>query len=161
MGLFLLGTSENNRKASKIATDSGEAPAVEDGEHPDFNSWIGRGARQLVTDSPVAASQIEEMNLEALQAEYARLSTLTDPFGDSKDGFLQEIARTAAANFPWSMAIAEEAMASGEPPIGIWSALLQGLSSAHEPEEWTSLLLILACSEHHLDSSQLHCIDLE
>jgi hypothetical protein len=114
-------------------------------EHPDFASWIGGGVRQLVPDSPVAASQIEEMNLEALQAEYTRLSTLTDPFGDSsEEGFLQEIARTAAGNFPWSMAIAEEAMAKPEPTIGIWPALLLGLSSAHQPEEWTALLAMLA-----------------
>jgi hypothetical protein len=42
------------------------------------------------------------------------------------------------------MSIAEEAETSAEVPIGIWSALLQGLSSTHEPEEWASLLPILA-----------------
>lgn len=114
-------------------------------EHPDFNSWIGGGVRQLVPESPVPASQIEEMDLDALLAECARLSTLTDPFGDSsKDGFIQEIARTAAANFPWSMSIAEEAVASTDHPVAIWSALLRGWSSAHDVEEWASLLPMLA-----------------
>jgi len=117
-------------------------------EHPDFNSWIGGGVRQLVPESPVPASQIEEMDLGSLLAECARLSTLTDSFGDSsKDGFLQEIARTAAANFPWSMAIAEEAVASAKHPVEIWSALLRGWSSAHDLDEWTSLLAVLTCLE--------------
>ncbi len=114
-------------------------------EHPDFNSWISGGVRQLVPDSPIAMSQIEEMDLNALLAERTRLSGLTDPFGDSsKGGFLQEIIRTASANFPWSMAIAEEALASAEYPIEILSALLQGWSCAHDLEEWTSLLSVLA-----------------
>jgi hypothetical protein len=114
-------------------------------EHPDFNSWISGGARQLVPDSPIAVAQIEEMNLDALLAECTRLSTLTDPFGDSsKNGFLQEMARATAANFSWSMAIAEEALAGAESPIEIWSSLLQGWSSAHSLEEWTSLLPVLA-----------------
>jgi hypothetical protein len=112
--------------------------------HPDFNSWISGGVRQLVPDSPVATSQIEVMNLDALLAECARLCTLTDPFGDSsKDGFLQEIARTAAANFPWSIAIAEEAAAKAESPTEIRSALLRGWSSAHDLKEWKSLLPML------------------
>jgi hypothetical protein len=114
-------------------------------EHPDFDSWISVGARQLVPDSPVPMSQIEEMHLDALLAECARLSTLTDPFGDSlKGGFLQEITHTAAANFPWSITIAEEAVISAEPPIEIWSALLRGWSSTHDLEEWTLLLPALA-----------------
>lgn len=113
-------------------------------EHPDFNSWIGDGVRQLVPDSPVPASQIEEMDLDSLLAECARLSTLTDPFGDSsKDGFFQEIARTSAANFTWSMAIAQEAVASAEHPVEIWSALVRGWSSAHDVDEWQSLLPML------------------
>jgi hypothetical protein len=117
-------------------------------EHPDFNSWIGGGVRQLVPESPVPASQIQEMNLEALSAECARLAMVTDPFGDSsKDGFLQEIARTAEANFPWSEGIAREALASADPPIEIWSALLRGWSSTHTQEEWTSVLQILVSLE--------------
>lgn len=113
-------------------------------EHPDFNSWIGGGVRQLVPDSPVPASEIQDMNLEALVAECARLATMTDPFGDSsKAGFLQEIARTTAANFSWSEARAREALISAEPPTEIWSALLRGWSSTHTEEEWTSALQIL------------------
>jgi len=114
-------------------------------EHPDFNSWIGGGVRQLVPESPIPASRIEDMNLEALSIESARLATLTDPFGDtSKDGFLQEIARTAAANFTWSERIAAEALDSAQPPAEIWSALLRGWSSSHIVEEWTTILQILA-----------------
>lgn len=117
-------------------------------EHPDFNSWIGGGVRQLVPESPVPVSQIVEMNLEALSAESARLATVIDPFGDlSKDGFLQEIARTAAANFSWSEAIARAALKSAEPPIEIWSALLRGWSSTHTHEEWRPVLQILASLE--------------
>jgi hypothetical protein len=110
-------------------------------EHPDFNSWIGGGVRQLVPESPVPTSQIEEMDLEALSAELARLATVTDPFGDSsKDGFLQEIARTAAANFLWSEGIASSALESALPPAEIWSALLRGWTSIHSLEQWTKVL---------------------
>jgi hypothetical protein len=113
-------------------------------EHPDFNSWIGGGVRQLVPESPVPVSQIEEMNLEALSAESARLANVTDPFGEtSTEGFLQEIARAAAANFPWSQRIAREALNSAQPPVEIWSALLRGWSSTHTLEEWTTVLQIL------------------
>jgi Domain of unknown function (DUF4020)/SIR2-like domain len=131
--------------AEKLRQIQEEHPQWKMREHPDFNSWISGGVRQLVPDSPVPASQIEEMNLEALSAECARLATVTDPFGDSsKDGFLQEIARTAAANFPWSERIAREALASEGPPIEIWSALLRGWSSSHNQEQWTSVLQLLA-----------------
>jgi hypothetical protein len=40
-------------------------------EHPDFNSWISGGAVQAESDSPIPASEIAEMNLEALLAESA------------------------------------------------------------------------------------------
>ena len=81
-------------------------------EHPDFNSWISGGAWQPEPDSPIPASQITELNLEALLSESARLADVRDMFGDQlKGGFLQEIARTAAGNFPWSEGIAQEALA--------------------------------------------------
>ncbi len=113
-------------------------------EHPDFNSWIGGGARQVAPDSPIPASQIAEMSLEALVAEGTRLATVRDSFGDPlKDGFLQEVARTAAGNFAWSEAIAQEALASADVPAEIWSALLRGWSTTHTPEEWRSLLAIV------------------
>ena len=130
--------------AEKLEEIQGRHPQWTVREHPDFNSWIGGGVRQLVPESPVPASQIEEMNLESLSAECTRLATVTDPFGDlSKDGFLQEIARTVAANFPWSEVIAREALESAEPPIEIWSALLRGWSSDHTQEQWTSVLQML------------------
>jgi hypothetical protein len=110
-------------------------------EHPDFNSWISGGAVQAEPDSPIPASQIAEMNLEALLAESARLADVRDMFGDSlKGGFLQEIARTAAGNFVWSEDIAQEALARADVPVEIWSALLRGWSTNHTPEEWRSLL---------------------
>ena len=114
-------------------------------EHPDFNSWIGGGVRQLVQESAISVSRIEEMSLEELQAERARLAEVTDPFGDSsKDGFLQEIARTAEANFAWFIGIAREALATDEPSSEIWSALLRGCSSPHDTAQWTALLPVLA-----------------
>ena len=110
-------------------------------EHPDFNSWISGGAVQAEPDSPIPASQIAEMNLEALLAESARLADVRDMFGDPlKGGFLQEIARTAAGNFAWSEGIAQEAPASADVPSEIWSALLRGWSTTHTPDEWRSLL---------------------
>jgi Domain of unknown function (DUF4020) len=110
-------------------------------EHPDFNSWISGGAVQAEPDSPIPASQIAEMNLEALLAESARLADVRDMFGDSlKGGFLQEIARTAAGNFAWSEGIAQEALARADVPVEVWSALLRGWSTNHTPEEWRSLL---------------------
>lgn len=117
-------------------------------EHPDFNSWIGSGVRQLVPESPVPTSQIEEMDLESLCDELARLATVTDPFGDSsKDGFLQEIARTAAANFAWSEGVARNALECAQPAVEIWSALLRGWSSPHTLEEWTTVLQTMVCLE--------------
>lgn len=113
-------------------------------EHPDFNSWISGGAVQAEPDSPIPASQIAEMNLEALIAESTRLAGVRDTFGDPlKDGFLQEIARTAAGNFAWSECIAQEALANADVPGEIWSALLRGWSTNHAPEEWTSLLAVM------------------
>ena len=110
-------------------------------EHPDFNSWISGGAVQAEPDSPIPASQIAEMNLEALLAESARLADVRDRFGDPlKGGFLQEIARTAAGNFAWSEGIAQEALARTDVPVEIWSALLRGWSANHSPAEWRSLL---------------------
>lgn len=110
-------------------------------EHPDFNSWISGGAVQAEPDSPIPASQIAEMNLEALLAESARLADVRDMFGDPlKGGFLQEIARTAAGNFAWSEGVAQEALARADVPVEIWSALLRGWSTNHTPEEWRSLL---------------------
>lgn len=113
-------------------------------EHPDFNSWISDGAVQAEPDSPIPASQIAEMNLEALLAENTRLADVKDMFGDPfKGGFLQEIARTAAANFTWSAGIASEALERDGVPAEIWSALLRGWSTHHTPEEWASLLRIV------------------
>jgi len=110
-------------------------------EHPDFNSWISGGAVQAEPDSPIPASQIAEMNLEALLAESTRLADVRDMFGDSlKGGFLQEIARTANGNFAWSEGIAREALANTDVPAEIWAAMLRGWSTAHTPEEWASLL---------------------
>jgi len=110
-------------------------------EHPDFNSWIGGGAVQAEPDSPIPASQIEEMNLEALLAENSRLADVKDMFGEPlKSGFLQEIARTAAGNFAWSEGIAREALERADVPAEIWSALLRGWSAHHTLEEWRSLL---------------------
>jgi Domain of unknown function (DUF4020)/SIR2-like domain len=110
-------------------------------EHPDFNSWISGGAVQAEPDSPIPASQIAAMNLEALLAENTRLADIKDMFGDPlKGGFLQEIARTAAGNFAWSEAIAGEALERDDVPAEIWSALLRGWSTHHTPEEWASVL---------------------
>jgi hypothetical protein len=110
-------------------------------EHPDFNSWISGGAVQAEPDSPIPASQIAEMNLEALLAENIRLADVKDMFGDTlKGGFLQEIARTAAGNFAWSEAIAGEALERDDVPAEIWSGLLRGWSTHHSPEEWASVL---------------------
>jgi hypothetical protein len=110
-------------------------------DHPDFNSWISGGAVQAEPDSPIPASQIAEMNLEALLAENIRLADVRDMFGDSlKGGFLQEIARTAAGNFGWSEVIAQEALVREDVPDEIWSALLRGWSTNHTSEEWRSLL---------------------
>ena len=84
------------------------------------------------------------MDLETLSAELARLATVTDPFGDSsKDGFVQEIARTAAANLPWSEGVARNALESAQPTVEIWSALLRGWSSPHTLEQWTTVLQII------------------
>jgi hypothetical protein len=105
-------------------------------EHPDFNSWISGGAVQAEPDSPILASQIAEMNLEALLAENTRLADVRDMFGDSlKGGFLQEIARTAAGNFGWSEVIGQEALVREDVPDEIWSALLRGWSTNHTSEE--------------------------
>jgi len=114
-------------------------------EHPDFNSWISGGVRQLTASSPVPASRIEEMNLEMLCSETMRLALINDSFGDSpKDGFLQEVARAVSSNFAWSEGIAKEALANPEVPLEIWSALLRGWTSGHSEAEWKSLLAILA-----------------
>jgi hypothetical protein len=110
-------------------------------EHPDFNSWISGGVRQVEPDSSIPTSQIAEMNLEGLLAESARLADVKDMFGSPlKGGFLQDIARTTAGNFAWSERIAEQALARTDVPYEIWSALLRGWSSDHTPEEWRSLL---------------------
>jgi hypothetical protein len=110
-------------------------------EHPDFNSWISGGAVQAEPDSPIPASQIAAMNLEALLAENTRLADVKDMFGDPlKGGLLQEIARTAAGNFAWSEAIAGQALEHDDVPAEIWSALLRGWSTHHTPEEWASVL---------------------
>jgi Domain of unknown function (DUF4020)/SIR2-like domain len=110
-------------------------------EHPDFNSWISGGAVQAEPDSPIPASQVAEMNLEALLTESRRLADVKDMFGDPlKSGFLQEIARTAAGNFAWSEGIARDALERADVPAEIWSALLRGWSAHHTPEEWRSLL---------------------
>jgi hypothetical protein len=111
-------------------------------EHPDFYSWISGGAVQAGPDSPIPASQIAAMNLEALIAETTRLAGVKDMFGDSlKGGFLQEVARTVAGNFAWSEGVAQEALANANVPVEIWSALLRGWSTNHTPEEWGSLLV--------------------
>ncbi|HEY1901726.1 MAG TPA: SIR2 family protein [Terracidiphilus sp.] len=113
-------------------------------EHPDFNSWISGGAVQAEPDSPIPASQIVEMNLEALLAENSRLADVKDIFGGPlKGGFLQEIARTGAGNFAWSEGIAREALERANVPAEIWSALLRGWSSTHTLEQWTTVLQIL------------------
>ena len=139
-----LHAPECNLVAEELKQIQDRNPEWKVREHPDFHSWIGGGVRQLVPESPIPVSQVQEMNLEALAAECTRLATVTDPFGDSsKDGFLQEIARATAANFPWSEGIAREALASEEPPIEIWSALLRGWSSNHTQEEWRSVLGVL------------------
>ncbi len=110
-------------------------------EHPDFNSWISGGAVQAEPDSPIPASQIAEMNLEALLAENSRLADVKNMFGQPlKGGFLQEIARTAAGSLAWSEGIAREALERADVPAEIWSALLRGWSAHHTPEEWRSLL---------------------
>ena len=110
-------------------------------EHPDFYSWISGGAVQAEPDSPIPASQIAEMDLEALLAENNRLADVKDMFGEPlKGGFQQEIARTAAGNFAWSEGISREALERTDVPAEIWSALLRGWSTAHTPEEWRSLL---------------------
>lgn len=122
-------------------------------EHPDFNSWIGGGAVQAESDSPIPASQIAEMNLEALFAENTRLADVKDMFGDPlKGGFLPEIARTASENFAWSKGIAGEALERNDIPVEIWSALLRGWSTHHTPEEWASVLGIMERLEPIYDS---------
>lgn len=110
-------------------------------EHPDFNSWIGGGVRQIEPTSPIPAPQIAEMNLQALLEESTRLVGVKDTFGDSlKGGFLQEISRVAAGNTAWSKGIAQAALARTDIPAEIWSALLRGWTGEHTPEEWRSLL---------------------
>jgi len=122
-------------------------------EHPDFNSWIGGGAVQAESDSPIPASQIAEMNLEALFAENTRLADVKDMFGDPlKAGFLQELARTASENFAWSKGIAGEGLERNDIPVEIWSALLRGWSTHHTPEEWESVLGIVERLEPIYDS---------
>ncbi len=122
-------------------------------EHADFNSWISGGAIQAEPDSPIPASQIEEMNLAALLTENTRLADVKDMFGDPlKSGFLQEIARTASGNFAWSEGIAGEALERDDVPAEIWSALLRGWSTHHTPEEWASVLGIVARLEPIYDS---------
>lgn len=124
--------------------------------HPDFNSWISGGVRQIEPASPIPVPQIAEMNLEALLAESARLAGVKDTFGDSlQGGFLQEIALTASGNFPWSKGIAQEALARTDVPAEIWSALLRGWSGDHPPEEWRSLLATVERLEP-MYSSVLH-----
>jgi len=114
-------------------------------EHPDFNSWIRGGVWQLAADSPVPASRIEEMNLDTICSESARLALVKDSFGDRpKDAFLQEVARAVSSNFAWSEGIADEALARTEVPLEIWSAMLRGWASGHSEAEWRSLLAILA-----------------
>jgi hypothetical protein len=114
-------------------------------EHADFNSWISGGAVQAEPDSPIPAAQIAEMNLAALLSENTRLADVKDTFGDPlKSGFLQEIARTASGNFAWSERIAGEALERDDVPAEIWSALIRGWSTHHTPEEWASLLDIVA-----------------
>lgn len=114
-------------------------------EHPNFDSWMTAGYRQVEPDSLVPPSQIAEMNLEAVIAESTRLASIVnDPFGDSpKDGFFEGIARAATANFAWSERIAGEALARADVPFEVWSALLRGWSSAHSVEEWGSVLAIV------------------
>jgi hypothetical protein len=110
-------------------------------EHPDFNSWIGGGVRQIEAASPIPAPQIAEMDLQALLEESTRLAGAKDTFGDSlQGGFLQEISRAAAGNIAWSEGIARDALARTDIPAEIWSALLRGWTSEHTPEEWRSLL---------------------
>jgi hypothetical protein len=113
-------------------------------EHPDFNSWIGGGVRQIEPTSPIPAPQIAEMNLQVLLEESTRLVGVKDTFGDSlQRRFLQEISRAAAGNFVWSEAIAAEALKRNDVPAEIWSALLRGWSTQHTPEEWASVLGIV------------------
>jgi hypothetical protein len=113
-------------------------------EHPDFNSWISGGAVQAVPDSPVEASQIEAMKLDALLEESARLAKVKDTFGEPfQAGFLQEIARTVEGNFAWSEGIAAEALERKDVPAEIWSALVRGWSTHHTPEQWASVLTII------------------
>jgi hypothetical protein len=122
-------------------------------EHADFNSWIGGGVVQAEPDSPIPATQIAEMNFAALLAENTRLADVKDMFGDSlKNGFLQEIARTASGNFAWSEGIAGEALERPDVPAEIWSALLRGWSTHHTAEEWASVLGIVARLEPIYDS---------
>lgn len=114
-------------------------------EHPDFNSWMSGGVRQLTASSPVPASRIEEMDLEMLCSETTRLAFIKDSFRDSlKDGFLQEVARAVSSNFAWSESIAKEALANIDVPLDIWSVLLRGWASGHSEAEWKSLLEIVA-----------------
>ena len=91
-------------------------------EHPDFNSWVSGGAVQAVPDSPVEASQVEAMKLDALLEESARLAKVKDTFGEPfQAGFLQEIARTVEGNFAWSEGVAAEAFERKDVPAEIWS----------------------------------------
>jgi len=122
-------------------------------EHPDFNSWISGGAVQAVQDSPIRASQIEAMNLDALLDESTRLAEVKDTFGEPfQAGFLHEIARTAAGNFAWSEGIATEALERQDVPAQIWSALVRGWSTHHTPEEWASVLAIVERLESVYDT---------
>jgi hypothetical protein len=66
-------------------------------EHPDFNSWISGGAVQAEPDSPIPASQIAEMNIEALLAESARLADATHHVKVllcSRNGNVQDVWRS-------------------------------------------------------------------
>lgn len=131
--------------AEKLGPIKGRHPEWKVREHADFNSWISGGVVQAERDSPIPATQIAEMNLAAVLAENTRLAEVKNIFGDSlKSGFLQEIARTASGNFAWSEGIAGEALERDDIPAEIWSALLRGWSTHHRPEEWASVLAIVA-----------------
>lgn len=129
---------------SKLSAIREKHPEWREREHPDFNSWMSGGVRQLVPDSPIPASQIQEMNLEALSFECTRLAEVKDMFGDSmKVGFLQEVSRTSSSNFAWSERIALEAINAKFTDAELWSALLRGWNGKHGESEWHSLLHII------------------
>lgn len=136
--------------ASKLQPIQDRHPNWTVREHPDFNSWIGGGVRQIEPTSPVPASQIATMDLQALVDESARLTGVKDTFGDSlQGGFLQEISRATAENLPWSETIAGEALLRDDVPTELWAALLRGWTGEHTPEQWRSLFAVVARLEPH------------